>query len=872
METACATVLVSTVTARAERTRNRWFADEYPMKTTEPHIAPINLAASADFSVGVLRVRPSIRSIETDVETVTLEPRVMQVLMLLAEHPGQTVTRDDMITRCWGGIVVGEDAIQRCIGRLRRTAETIGGFEIETLSRIGYRLSILEAKTDNRLPQVRSVGDQVERPSIAFAGIQTHSPLSQDTEFAELLADDVTDALSLNRDIQVAARVSTIGAEVDIRTIGQALDVDFVATAVFRRTGEAARLRLQLAKAESRRIVWTYSVENLLLESAVPSDDLVVDLASRIATELAREETNRALSKRDGLTAWEAVVRANAAYQRINLDSLAFAIKEARRAVALDPGFGAAHAALANALAATYELGGGQDPATAAEARTHCDLALATDQDNPTVLTWVSNALGMITRPAEGLAYGERAIELAPTHPIAHLYISRQYLHHGRADDAIAALEEHDRVAPRFPWQYYVTFFHGLAQFMTGQIDDAERSFDRSSQMNPDYPYSWIAKTIVYSVLGRLDDARKSADRLKALDGEDTLALQLARVAHSYPDPGVAAPLQEALRNAWQASESAVTSGIKAARRAIVDDGKSQSPIRTSNKIGPQVRAPERRTTQEQATSESVQTETRFFTDRDDRRIAYSVSGNGPTVICPAWWVSSVAEDLENSVYRDFFRRLGRGVTLVRYDRPGTGLSDRTYGKHSLEGETALMEDLVKELNADRFSLFAMSAGGPTAIAYAARHPNQVDRICFYGSYVNGAELSPPDVQSAFLATIRAHWGLGSRAIADLFLPDADRETLLEFARQQRSAAEAGAAADLLELTYRVDVRSLLSSVRVSSLVMHRRGDKCIPVEQARQLAAGIAGAKLKIFGGTAHLPWIDGEKLASVANAFVSG
>ncbi len=318
-------------------------------------------------------------------------------------------------------------------------------------------------------------------------------------------------------------------------------------------------------------------------------------------------------------------------------------------------------------------------------------------------------------------------------------------------------------------------------------------------------------------------------------------------------------------------SDSAVTSRIKAARRAIGDDGKSQRLIRTLNKIGYQFRGPVTRITEKQAASESLHAETRFFTDRHGSRIAYSVSGDGPTVICPAWWVSSVAEDLRNSVYRDFFLRLGRGVTLVRYDRPGTGMSDRTYGAQSLEGETALLEDLVKELGEDRFSLFAMSAGGPTAIAYAARYPDQVDRICFYGSYINGTELSSAEVQSAFLATIRAHWGLGSRAIADLFLPDADRETLLEFARQQRSAAEADAAADLLELTYRVDVRSLLSDVQAPALVLHRRGDRCIPVEQARELAAGLAGAKLQIFDGTAHIPWIDGEKLASVANAFVS-
>lgn len=517
---------------------------------TEPS-TPIDLAATPDFALGALKVQPALRLIVAGEEAVTLEPRVMQVFVLLAERAGKVITRDDMIARCWGGVVVGEDAVQRCIGRLRRIAENIGGFEIETLSKVGYRLSVLAARADVQLPQVPSVHDYGGRPSVAFSVIQVHSPLSQDIAFAELLVDDVTAALSLNRDIQVAARTPAISTEMGIRAIGQALQVSYVATAVFRRVDKEARLRIQLAETDSQRIIWTHSVGSHIDDSGLPSDNLVIDLASRIATELVREETDRALRKHDDLTAWEAVVRANAAYQRINLDSLSFAVKEARRAVALDPGFGAAQAALANALAASYELGGGLNPDLAAEAKIHCDRALAADQDNPTVLAWVSNALGMITRPAEGLAHGERAIELAPTHPIAHLYLARQYLYHGRPSDAIAALEEHNRVSPRFPWQYYVMFNQGLAEFMAGQIDNAERSFERASLMNPNYPYSWIAKTILYYILGRTDEARKAAGHLKTLDGENTLDLQLARVSHSYPAPEVAAPLREALKKSW---------------------------------------------------------------------------------------------------------------------------------------------------------------------------------------------------------------------------------------------------------------------------------------------------------------------------------
>ncbi len=511
----------------------------------------IDLANTADFALGALRVRPALRTIETPGEPITLEPRVMQVLVLLADCRAEVVTRDEMITRCWNGVVVGEDAIQRCIGRLRRVAKTVGNFEIETLSRIGYRLVGAELETDGRLPQTRSPDDPNRRTSVAFGTVQVQSTQSQDEGFAELLADDVTAALSLNRDLQVAARIPSADAAADIRDIGRAFGVDYIATMSLRRVSDQIRLRLQLAETSSRRIAWTHSVVGLTLIGAAPPDDLIVDLASRLATELVREETDRALRKHEDLTAWEAVVRANAAYQRINLDSLAFAEVEARRAVALDPGFGAAQAALANALAAIYELGGALNADVATEARTHCDLALAADQANPTVLAWVSNALGMITRPSEGFELAERAIELAPTHPIAHLYLARHQLYRGNAEAALAALAQHDHVAPRFPWQYFVEFHKGLAQFMIGRIDDAERAFERASLMNPDYPYSWIAKSIIYMIQGRPTEAKVAADGLKTLDGVDSLDLQLARVAHSYPDPDISNTLQAALKNAW---------------------------------------------------------------------------------------------------------------------------------------------------------------------------------------------------------------------------------------------------------------------------------------------------------------------------------
>lgn len=264
--------------------------------------------------------------------------------------------------------------------------------------------------------------------------------------------------------------------------------------------------------------------------------------------------------------------------------------------------------------------------------------------------------------------------------------------------------------------------------------------------------------------------------------------------------------------------------------------------------------------------------EVRFFKDRDGCNIAYAVQGTGPMVICPAWWVSHVEKDWRREAFREFCSTLGEELTLVRYDRPGVGLSDRAAVAHSLEHEAALLEDLVEELGAARYALFAASCGGPTAIVHAARHPRQVERLCFYGAYAEGPAICAVEVQEAVLSAVRAHWGLGSRAMADIFLPDQDRETINSFARHQRDAAGSETAAELLKLTYEMDARSHLKDITADTLILHRRDDRAIPFASARMLAAGIKGARLVTLEGRAHPPWVDGGGIATAANDFLRG
>jgi DNA-binding winged helix-turn-helix (wHTH) protein len=127
----------------------RTFADTYPIfERPDPAAASaqIHLAREPHFRLGVLLIKPSLLEVSAGGRRQMLEPRVMQVLVAMARTGGEVVTRDDLIEACWSGRIVGEDAINRCIARLRRLGEQFErGYSIETVPRVGYRLVAAEA-------------------------------------------------------------------------------------------------------------------------------------------------------------------------------------------------------------------------------------------------------------------------------------------------------------------------------------------------------------------------------------------------------------------------------------------------------------------------------------------------------------------------------------------------------------------------------------------------------------------------------------------------------------------------------------------------------------------------------------------------------
>jgi len=242
----------------------------------------------------------------------------------------------------------------------------------------------------------------------------------------------------------------------------------------------------------------------------------------------------------------------------------------------------------------------------------------------------------------------------------------------------------------------------------------------------------------------------------------------------------------------------------------------------------------------------------------DAARVAVATAGSGPPLVLPGWWVSHLEANWTSNRFRAFVAGLARERTVVRYDRVGTGLSDRTRPRTrmTLDFEVHTMEAVTDALELAHFDLLGISYGGGVAAAYADRHPDRTGRLVCFGAYANGADLAPPAVRASVLEMIRAHWGLGSRVLAEIWLPGADADERAELTEYQRAAADPEAAAALLELAYDLDVRASAGRLRLPALILHRRGDRAAPFARGRELAALIPGARLLPLDGSAHPPW----------------
>jgi pimeloyl-ACP methyl ester carboxylesterase len=277
-----------------------------------------------------------------------------------------------------------------------------------------------------------------------------------------------------------------------------------------------------------------------------------------------------------------------------------------------------------------------------------------------------------------------------------------------------------------------------------------------------------------------------------------------------------------------------------------------------------------------------VQSPETRYAKSGDVNIAYQVVGDGPLdlVFIPGW-VSHLEYFWEEPSFARFLRRLASFSRLILFDKRGTGLSDRVAldDLPTLEQRMDDVRAVMDAVGSQRAALMGTSEGGPLCLLFAATYPERTAALVMVGAYARRlwAEDYPigasADEYDAFLEDVRVNWGapVGLDRRAPSVAHDERFRTW--WATYLRMSASPGAAYALTRMNGQVDVRHALPAIGTPTLVIHRTGDRSLPVEGARYMAERIRGAKLVELPGDDHLPYVgDQDEILDEIEEFLTG
>jgi pimeloyl-ACP methyl ester carboxylesterase len=245
--------------------------------------------------------------------------------------------------------------------------------------------------------------------------------------------------------------------------------------------------------------------------------------------------------------------------------------------------------------------------------------------------------------------------------------------------------------------------------------------------------------------------------------------------------------------------------------------------------------------------------------------IAYQVVGRGPPdLVFTPGAVSHIEVYREQPELAGFFRELSSFCRLMLFDKRGTGLSDRGVGIPSLEERCDDIRAVMDAAGSKRAIVAGVSEGAPMALLFAAMHPDRVLGLVVYGGYSHALqpEEEAPNPSGGSpgpeAEEVPSDWGTDAwvaRSLSVLAPSRANDPTFRDwFGKLRRYGASPRAAADLRRMNRKIDVRSILPSIHVPTLVLHVRGDRDVPIEQGREVAAAIPGAHFVELPGDDHL------------------
>ena len=267
------------------------------------------------------------------------------------------------------------------------------------------------------------------------------------------------------------------------------------------------------------------------------------------------------------------------------------------------------------------------------------------------------------------------------------------------------------------------------------------------------------------------------------------------------------------------------------------------------------------------------------FAQARGARLAYQDFGDGPATVVA---VPPLAQNIETAwewpAIRAMFDRLGSFSRWVHFDKRGTGASDRRSRVPGIDERVDDFRAVMDAAGIDRAFLYGASEGGPMALLFAVTYPERVEGIILHGSGARSCETELSDDEWAELPGLirqsAARWGTPESPYPGGLAPSlvGDPEFLAWHERYERMAADQESLAELMTISFTVDVRSVLADIKVPTLILHAARDQLVPVRFSREAAAGIPHAELVEYDSADHAAYAGNQVWLDHLERFVTG
>jgi TolB-like protein len=248
----------------------------------------IRLADEGRLRLGALTIEPALRRVaHDDGGAEVVEPRVMQVLVALTRADGRILSRDELLLSCWHGVVVGEDAITRVMGRLRRLLDDLGRgtFKLETVTKVGYRLVSAQRSVEAARRDALALVAQAE-PRLAVLAFDDLCDGDDMAWFSNGVSEEILQTVASGAALTVIGRGSSFqfrGAEKSASHVAAALNVTHLLDGSVRRCGATVRVSAQLVECVGQTTLWSDRFDRELSDVLAVQDEIAVAVAAAVA-------------------------------------------------------------------------------------------------------------------------------------------------------------------------------------------------------------------------------------------------------------------------------------------------------------------------------------------------------------------------------------------------------------------------------------------------------------------------------------------------------------------------------------------------------------------------------------------------------------